>query len=42
MISQTRRDKAIKSVIDAYGKDGKGNYKDPSKLISNLLTIAEA
>jgi len=41
MISQTRRDKAIRNIINTYGKDGQGNYKDPSKLLSNLLTIAE-
>ena len=41
-ISQTRRDKAIRNIINTYGKDGQGNYKDPSKLLSNLLTIAEA
>ena len=42
MISQTRKDKAIRNIINTYGKDGQGNYKDPSKLLSNLLTIAEA
>ena len=41
-ISQTRKDKAIRNIINTYGKDGQGNYKDPSKLLSNLLTIAEA
>ena len=40
-ISQTRRDKAIKNIMNTYGKDSKGNYKDPSKLLSNLLTIAQ-
>ena len=40
-ISQTRRDKAIRNIMNTYGKDSKGNYKDPSKLLSNLLTIAQ-
>ena len=42
MISQTRRDKAIRNIINKYGKDGKGNYQDPTKLLQNLLTIAQA
>ena len=41
-ISQTRRDKAIRNIMNKYGKDDKGNYKDPTKLLQNLLTIAQA
>ena len=41
-ISQTRKDKAIRNIMNKYGKDDKGNYKDPTKLLQNLLTIAQA
>ena len=30
------RDLKIKDAIKKYGKDSKGNYKDPTKLIQNL------
>ena len=30
------RDIKIKDAVNKYGKDSKGNYKDPTKLIQNL------
>ena len=30
------RDLQIKEVMKKYGKDSKGTYKDPAKLIQNL------
>ncbi len=31
-----QRDLKIKDAVKKYGKDSKGNYKDPAKLIQNL------
>ena len=30
----------IKKIINTYGKDDKGNYKDPTLLIKGLLDAA--